>query len=313
MPTMHNLNANHFDGHRNLTQAQKHESGPTLAEQFALAYADIASLENPHAVTHLLGGADEVNGDQLDIDMTPLHYTPDAGAPEAGNVNHLAAHLSGIDNEIGTLQARTGHPTVHAIRTAPGGLVAAGADATLLGADFLQGQTFASLTLGASLEITAEEPGVAGNAITVEVVNSGIGGLAVTYAAGAMEIDLGGAAPDEDDIAADINTAAETWTGILRATSGGGGAVAVTPMANLAGGAGAGISVYAGGALCAWVGQAGGIHDSDATASVQDDTLTITSPDLTAVAVPVLAAADMAAVWVESEGIVTHPVSVLLA
>jgi hypothetical protein len=267
-----------------------------------------------HGPDHIRGAVDEVDGDQLDIDMTPTHYTPDAGVPEAGNADHLAAHLGGIDNEIGTLKARTGHPTLHAIRVAGGSMAANGSENfTLLGDDFLQGQTFASLTLGASLAITAEEPGVAGNALTVEVVDSGGGGLAVTYAAGAMEIDLGGAAPTEDNIASAINIAAQTWTGILRATSGGGGAVAVTPVANLAGGVGAGISAYAGGAECAWVGQAAGIVDSDATASVQDTVLYVNCPDLTAVAVPVLAAADTAAVWVESSGVVSSPVSVLLA
>jgi hypothetical protein len=45
MATLTNVELNHFDGHRNLTQAQKAESGPTLAELIRAAYADIVAVE----------------------------------------------------------------------------------------------------------------------------------------------------------------------------------------------------------------------------------------------------------------------------
>lgn len=51
-----------------------------------------------HASTHILGSADEVDGDRVDIDLTPAYYTPDSSPAVAGNVDHLAAHLAGIDN-----------------------------------------------------------------------------------------------------------------------------------------------------------------------------------------------------------------------
>lgn len=451
MPTMHDLPVNHFDGHSNLTQAQKNGSGPTLAEQMAYIYDDMSALESEvaarqdpkdsvrvataaalpactaagsgvgktltmnaagvltvdvvatalgddilvkdqvaaddngiytvttegtvavaavltrrtdsdtsakvtsgmnchvseggtladthwmlttndpivldttalvfeimhppvHAASHILGGTDAVDGDQLDIDMTPTHYTPDAGVPEAGNVDHLAAHLGGIDNEIGTIYLRTGHPEIAALRVAGGTLSANGSENfTLLGTAFLQGQTFATVTIGASLAITAEEPGVAGNSINVEVVDTGGAGPAtVAYAAGTLTIDQVGSASDEDTLAALINVTGQTWTGVLRATSGAGGAVAVTASTPLAGGAGAGVTVYAGAGTCGWTGQVGGITDSDATASVQDTILYVNPPDMTAL-VPALAAADVASVWVDSNEMTTRAVSVVLA
>lgn len=53
---------------------------------------------NPHASTHITGGLDEIDGDQLDIDYTPTYYTPTTAPAEATNVDHLTAHLAGLDN-----------------------------------------------------------------------------------------------------------------------------------------------------------------------------------------------------------------------
>lgn len=56
-----------------------------------------------HAPTHILGGTDEIDGDQLAIDFTPSAYTPRIiGVPEATDLDHLAAHLAGIDDAIYT-------------------------------------------------------------------------------------------------------------------------------------------------------------------------------------------------------------------
>ena len=41
-----------------------------------------------------------LDGDHLDIDFTPANYTPDASPGEAADVDDLAAHLKGIDNEL---------------------------------------------------------------------------------------------------------------------------------------------------------------------------------------------------------------------
>lgn len=53
-----------------------------------------------HAASHDTSGADEVDGDHLDIDFTPSYYTPSTAPAEASDVDHLAAHLSGIDTEM---------------------------------------------------------------------------------------------------------------------------------------------------------------------------------------------------------------------
>lgn len=53
-----------------------------------------------HAARHTGGGADEIDGDQLDIDFTPANYAPDATPPEAADVDDLAAHLAGIDTML---------------------------------------------------------------------------------------------------------------------------------------------------------------------------------------------------------------------
>lgn len=52
-----------------------------------------------HAASHIRAGTDEIDGDKLDIDWNPTNYTP-ATVTEADNVDHLAAHLKGIDNKL---------------------------------------------------------------------------------------------------------------------------------------------------------------------------------------------------------------------
>ena len=63
-----------------------------------------------HAATHILGGTDEIDGDQIDIDFTPANYTPDTAPAEVTDVDHLSAHLKGIDTAL----ASTGsHASTH--------------------------------------------------------------------------------------------------------------------------------------------------------------------------------------------------------
>lgn len=60
------------------------------------------SQEDPaeHASQHERAGEDEIDGDHLDIDFTPSNYTPSTTPAEAANVDDLAAHLAGIDDEM---------------------------------------------------------------------------------------------------------------------------------------------------------------------------------------------------------------------
>jgi hypothetical protein len=57
---------------------------------------DGVDVSNHHA-RHERAGADEIDGDHLDIDFTPANYTPDTTPSEADHVDDLAAHLKGID------------------------------------------------------------------------------------------------------------------------------------------------------------------------------------------------------------------------
>ena len=58
-----------------------------------------------HDASHIRGGADEVDGDLLDIDYAEGNYTP-ATTGVATHVDHLAAHLEGIDNMLALLRRR---------------------------------------------------------------------------------------------------------------------------------------------------------------------------------------------------------------
>jgi len=59
-------------------------------------------------------GNAEIDGDQLDIDFTPANYTPDSGPAEVTDVDHLSAHLKGIDDAI---SAAGGTPRQESITT----------------------------------------------------------------------------------------------------------------------------------------------------------------------------------------------------
>lgn len=50
-----------------------------------------------HAPRHLSGGADEVDGDRVDIDFVPTNYTRTLKAPYTTLLEELTSHLEGID------------------------------------------------------------------------------------------------------------------------------------------------------------------------------------------------------------------------
>lgn len=53
-----------------------------------------------HDATHIRAGSDEIDGDKLDIDWNPTNYTPATTPTEVDNVDHLTAHLYGIDQAL---------------------------------------------------------------------------------------------------------------------------------------------------------------------------------------------------------------------
>lgn len=83
------------------------DSTDDLTAHLAGIDAAIAAAGANHASTHLSGAADEINGDQLDIDWNPTNYTPATTPTEVTDVDHLTAHLYGIDQVLGTLSSPT--------------------------------------------------------------------------------------------------------------------------------------------------------------------------------------------------------------
>ena len=61
------------------------------------------------AFKHIKGGSDELDGDKMDIDYNPSSYSPSTGATHE-DVDHLASHLKGIDEQLTNLidNANTG-------------------------------------------------------------------------------------------------------------------------------------------------------------------------------------------------------------
>ena len=54
-----------------------------------------------HDARHERAGADEIDGDHLDIDWNPTNYTPSAAPAEAASIDDLTAHLKGLDDWFG--------------------------------------------------------------------------------------------------------------------------------------------------------------------------------------------------------------------
>lgn len=65
--------------------------------------AAVAGTDYPavaHEASHIRGGASEIDGDQVDVDYTPTSYTRSVAPAEVSHVEHLTAHLAGINNVL---------------------------------------------------------------------------------------------------------------------------------------------------------------------------------------------------------------------
>lgn len=156
---------------------------------------------------------------------------------------------SDVDEAFGVLESK---PILTRITGGSTALSIAGLPTAkpLVGAGLLVGKVQASLVINegttAELTFTAQRPGTQGNDLTVQVVDSAGGGLAVSVAAGAIEIDLGGATPDAATILAALDGDADILDLIATAHDGVAGAGLPLVMAaaeSLAGGTGDGFSV----------------------------------------------------------------------
>lgn len=86
---------------------------PIVLDTDSLTFAEFVS--GTHASGHITGGGDEIDGDHLDITLTPSNYSPDTTPSEASDVDHLAAHLAGIDNELVDVEQMEGSAAVVAL------------------------------------------------------------------------------------------------------------------------------------------------------------------------------------------------------
>ena len=108
---------------------------------------DVAS----HASRHISGAADEVDGDQLDIDWNPSNYTPSTAPAEAFTVDHLTAHLAGIDNALGATTTSDFKESVDLATTA---------DITLSGEQTIDGVLTSTSRILVKNQVTASENGL---------------------------------------------------------------------------------------------------------------------------------------------------------
>lgn len=76
------------------------EINPIWVRWLAALYTELKS----HAASHIQGGASEIDGDQIDIDLTPDNYAPATDPGEVSDADHLSAHLAGIDDALGKEQ-----------------------------------------------------------------------------------------------------------------------------------------------------------------------------------------------------------------
>lgn len=63
----------------------------------------LQALHPSHQARHIRAGADEIDGDQLDIDWNPTNYTPAVTPAEVDHLDHLTSHLYGVDVLLGTI------------------------------------------------------------------------------------------------------------------------------------------------------------------------------------------------------------------
>lgn len=73
-----------------------------LAGKAASSHTHAATDITSHAASHILSGSAEIDGDRLGVSWNPGigEYTPDSSPTEAGNVDHLTAHLKGIGTAL---------------------------------------------------------------------------------------------------------------------------------------------------------------------------------------------------------------------
>lgn len=97
---------------------------------------------------HIFAGSDAVDGDQLGVDFVPANYTRDTTPGEVTAVQHLTAHLKGIDTAILSATGITGSGTI--------GTIPKFTAATVLG-DSLITETANKISIGPSARLSVHQ------------------------------------------------------------------------------------------------------------------------------------------------------------
>lgn len=246
--------------------------------------------------------------------MSRAFGTSNFRRPHLGRGGHgISAEVADLRRDLLTTFRALENPsagpiidTLPAASASIGTIGGAGLAFAIVGQNFLQGQSFATASLGtgnAGLDFAAVIPGVGGNSISVEVVDSGSGGLAVAVVSNAITIDLGGATPNATAVAAAVNGDAAASL-LVECTAGGTGAgtVVVEAATLLTGGLGAegrqglGVQLYVGGLAQAITAQ---VTDTAIAGLINDGTG--------------LAQNEVASVWVVSDEVRSNPMQVTIA
>lgn len=236
------------------------------------------------------------------------HLVQDGKGGVAGEVGDLR---SDVESGFSVLEGRVG--AFPELQWVDGGApAAAGGDAVLKGANLIQGQDFASLTLGigtAELVFTALKPGTPGNSFTVELEDGGTAGAeVVTKTANAFVITIEAGVSTADQIATAVNANAADSDGYLTCNGGGSGTPVVTAATALSGGTGEGWTCWVSGVECLPANTTG----ADGGAALTETACTVTVPDLTA-ETDARAAGDLAQITISTDGVRTQSLTAVLA
>lgn len=218
--------------------------------------------------------------------------------------------VAAVQSDFGTVQGRSGHPELDWLDG--GAPAASGGDMVLRGRNLLQGKTFDTITVtqgAASFTVTALKPGVSG--LSVIIGTPAGGGAAVSVSGSVITITPAAAGSTDDAMATAVNANGADTDGLVRATSAGGGSFnAAQGERVLAGGTGdyTGTKVLISGTEALPANQTG----ATTTAKWSDTAITVTVPDLTALS-PARAAADLANIVVESDGVYSQALTAVLA
>ena len=233
---------------------------------------------------------------------------------KGGFAGELGDLRKDLQNAFKKLEARTSYPEIQWLDG--GAPSVGGGDLVIKGANLLQGQSFATLTLWegtSSVVITALKPGAPGNDFTIAVAGGGTAGSETVVKTGnafvvTIEVGVSTANQIATAINDDLNAGVRDADGYLMAVSGGAGTTnAVAAAANLAGGVGEGWACYVSGVEALPANTTG----ATGAAAVAEAECTVTVPDLSA-ETDARAAADIAAVVVTTDGVSTRSVDVAL-